>query len=121
MKKVLLFVVLCCGMTAQSQSNNALHFDGSENKFNKPEEIDVASLEEICDFVDAMEAIVDEVLAIKKSVDGDASKLSEADLERGQALAEKMNELGKAAYEKFGDEEPDCPNKFALENKLREL
>ena len=86
-----------------------------------PAEIDVAQLEEPCDYLDAMEAVVDEVLAIQKSVNGDPSKLTEDDLKRGQALSEKMEELGMAAYEKFGDEEPDCPNNLALQNKMMEL
>lgn len=31
MKRFLLLAALCCGITAQSQSNNALHFDGSDD------------------------------------------------------------------------------------------
>jgi hypothetical protein len=120
---LMMVVFTSCSSSSDDKSEEKNGKDAKQENSNAsdPAEIDVAQLQEPCDYVDAMEAVVDEVLAIQKSVNGDPSKLTEDDLKRGQALSEKMEELGRAAYEKFGDEEPDCPNNLALQNKMMEL
>jgi hypothetical protein len=61
--------------------------------------INVAELKTACDFVNASEKIVDELISIK----GDKkspSELSEADKENGRELMKKWNEIEKSMKEK---------------------
>ena len=123
---LLMMVVFTSCSSSSDDNKDSKQEDGKDAKqensnASKPAKMDVAQLKEPCDYVDAMEDAADEMLAIKKSVNGDYNKLSDDDKKRVQALSEKMNELQKAAYENFGDEEPDCPNNLALQNKMMEL
>jgi hypothetical protein len=85
-----------------------------------PLEIKAEDLKEPCDFVEAMEDILDEGLELFNSVDGDLSKLSEADQKRGEALQEKSKELDKAARERNIDVS-DCEDYEALMKKMMEM
>jgi hypothetical protein len=85
-----------------------------------PLEIKAEDLKEPCDFVEAMEDILDEGLELFKSVDGDLSKLSEADQKRAEALEDKSRELQKAAGERNIKVE-ECDDYEALMKKMMEL
>ena len=83
-----------------------------------PENINVADLEEPCEFVDAMEECLDAMLEIKEGVDS-PDELSEPDKNRGQALAEKLEEIMNEGERKFGRDEPDCPNNEEVIRKMQ--
>jgi len=85
---------------------------------SSPEDINVADLEEPCEYVDAMEDCLDAMLEIKDGVDS-PDELSESDKNRGQALAKKLEEIMNEGQEKFGRNEPDCPNNEEIQRKMR--
>jgi hypothetical protein len=102
------------GKDAKQENSNA-----SDNASN-PAEIDVAQLEEPCDYVDAMEANADKMLEIFNRGPLVAKELSEADLILAEAVGNKFNELETAVFDKKVDLE-DCENFKAFEEKMKSL
>jgi len=86
---------------------------------SSPEDINVADLEEPCEFVDAIEDCADALLDIVEGIDS-PNQLSESDRDRGQALTEKLEEIAETASKKF-KEEPDCPNVEQVSEKMMKL
>ena len=85
-----------------------------------PLEVKAEDLKEPCDFVEALEDILDEGLELMNSVDGDFSKLSEADQKRAEALQDKSKELQKASADKNIKIE-ECDDYEALMKKMMNL
>ena len=85
-----------------------------------PLEVKAEDLNEPCEFVEVLEDILDEGLELMNSVDGDRSKLSEADQKRAKALEDKSNKLQKAAGEKKIDI-TECEDYEALMEKMKNL
>ena len=103
---------------------------------SRPEDINVADLKEPCDFVNAAEQVVDAIIEITEDVKSPEgfiqgtgvgalmNQLSEDDKKRGQALENKLYEIGEEWERKFGyrfESLPDCSNNTALQEKLRKL
>lgn len=114
----LLMMVIFTSCSSSSDDNKDAKQENSNA--SKPEEINVASLKEPCDYVEAMEANADKMLEIFESVDGGYSKLSEADLILQEAVGNKFNELETAVFDKKVDLE-DCENFKAFEEKMKSL
>jgi hypothetical protein len=104
----------------KSEEKNGKDAKQENSKASDPLEVDVASLTEPCDYVEAMEANADKMLELFNSVDGDYDKLSDSDKKRGEAVANKFNELETAVFDKKVDLE-DCENFKAFEEKMKSL
>lgn len=113
----LLMSIVFTSCSSSPEDANAV--DQEEVQATKPEDINVADLEGPCEFVNAIEDCADALLDIVEGKDS-PDQLSESDRNRGQALAEKLEELGETASKKF-DEEPDCPNVEQVGEKMMKL
>lgn len=107
---------------------------------SRPEDINVADLKEPCDFVDAAVQVLDAIIEITEDVKSPEgfiqgtgvgalmNQLSEDDKKRGQALENKLYEIGEEWERKFGyrpedifEPRRDCSNNTALQESLRKL
>jgi hypothetical protein len=86
------------------------------------EEIKVSELETACDFTDAMNTCMKEIIAIKGDAES-ADDLTEEDQKRGLRIVKKVKRitkaLSKAGFEKSDLEE--CPNYEETEEMAEEL
>jgi hypothetical protein len=77
---------------------------------SSPENINVADLEEPCEFVDATEQCLDAIIQIAEGA-GSPDQLSEDDKKRIGELSKKGEEIGEEFEKKFGVMlEAECPN-----------
>lgn len=77
---------------------------------SSPEDINVADLEEPCEYVDATEQCLDAIIQIAEGVDS-PDQLSEDDKKRIEDLSKKGEEIGEEYQKKFGIMlEAECPN-----------
>ena len=119
---LMMVVFTSCSSSSEDKSEEKNGKDAKQENSNdsKPLEAKAADLSEPCDFADALEGVVDKMIAFKNSIDPD--NITEAIMSRGIALEKELNELMAAAGEKFTEGElEDCPNSDALEKKLQEI
>ena len=119
---LMMVVFTSCSSSSDDKSEEKNGKDAKQENSNdsKPLEAKAADLSEPCDFADALEGVVDKMIAFKNSIDPD--NITEAIMSRGIALEKELNELMAAAGEKFTEGElEDCPNSDALEKKLQEI
>jgi len=106
MKKYLV-IVLCASMTIVSCAQ-------------KPEDIKISDLKTACDYIDALEKVIDAALKI-----GDASSwedLSQKDKDYLKVLLVKAEEIGEAAGKKYTAADiENCPNSVKYMDKLEKL
>ena len=86
----------------------------------KAKDINIDDLDSACEFVDALEIVADEMIAIKgsKSME-ELSETEKADLE---ALGDKLRDIDRAAGKKFEKEEAEkCGNFKTVEGKFEKI
>lgn len=84
-------------------------------------DIQASDLHSACEFVDALEALMDEMIALKGNVQT-IEELSAADKEKQSALEAKIDEISDAAEEKYPKVEAQkCDNFETLGEKVKQL
>lgn len=86
----------------------------------KPEDIKLSDLKSSCDYVDALEIVIDEGLLLFK-----VKKIEELSTEENlylNKLYEKLEEIVEAGDKKFSESEfEECPNYDAVKEKYEKL
>lgn len=96
------------GMTVTSCKKSALDIQASD-------------LKSACEFVEALEALMDEMIAVKGNAESIES-LSAADQKKQLALEEKIDEISDAAEEKYPKSEAQKCSQFeSLGEKVEQL
>ncbi len=86
---------------------------------SNPTQINLNDLETVCDYVEAMEQVIDADLTVRK--DKNESDLSEEEQEYLDQLKKKMYEIGEAASKKYSYKEfQECVNFKAFQKKYKE-
>lgn len=86
-----------------------------------PMDIQVSDLKTACDFVDALESLMDEMIAVKGSANS-KEELSAADEQKRLALDKKIDEVKSGAEAKFPKEEAQkCEHYGSLQDKVKQL
>jgi len=86
----------------------------------KAEDIVVSELRTACDFVDAIEIVVDEVIDVKGEKNW--HELEEAEIEKIEKLFAKLEEIDSVAQDKFTeDEAKTCPAYDRVNKKIEAM
>jgi hypothetical protein len=86
----------------------------------KAADIDVSKLEEVCEFVDAIELCVDEILEIVK--DRNYQDLNDDEIKNIEVLYAKLEEIDAVAQTKYQENEAQqCPNYERIIKKVESL
>lgn len=89
-------------------------------KPKKAEDIDVSKLKTVCDFVDAVEIVVDEIIVLKG--DRDWESFTEEDIAEIEKLVKILEEIDEIAEKKFtNDEAKSCPSYERVKSKMSVL
>ena len=83
----------------------------------KPEDIKISDLDSVCDYVNAMESVVDAVIKVRTNKD--LQDLSEEEKEYLDVLKKKLNEIGESAEKFSRTEAEECSNFELLQKKIQ--
>lgn len=104
----LLGLILMVGITVSGCKKSALDIQASD-------------LHSACEFVDALESLMDEMIALKGSANS-IEELSAADEQKRLALDKKIDEIKNGAEEKYPKEEAQkCGHYESLQGKVKQL
>jgi hypothetical protein len=86
-----------------------------------PMDIQVSDLKTACEFVDALESLMDEMIAVKGSAKA-VEELGASEQEKRMALAKKIAEIKKGAESKFSNSEAEkCGHYGSMQDKVKQL
>jgi hypothetical protein len=90
------------------------------NKPERAEDINVSELSSVCDFVDAVEIVVDEIIVIKDNKDW--KSFTDEEIAQIEKLFKILEEIDAVAEKKFtNDEAKTCPSYERVNSKMAAL
>ena len=116
----IMLIVSSCGKDTKSDARNA-------KETNKDKDINVSELKTECEVVDAMELVINEMLALSEGVDSEEGA-SEAQIKEYKALEEKLNDIMNTikarSFPKFDFDSSKlevCPNFESLNDNIARI